>query len=82
LFRELPNIEKSFRMSKSDRQGRPACRRKRDSIGARLTIDGFGITLHSLRRGLVGYEVTRGCPGAGLDRYVPPDQAEWRFVRN
>ena len=37
-YHELWNIEKSFRMSKSDLQARPACHRKRDSIEAHLTI--------------------------------------------
>ena len=35
---ELWNIEKSFRMSKSDLQARPVYHRKRDSIEAHLTI--------------------------------------------
>ena len=43
LFRELSNIEKSFRMSKSDLQAQPVYQRERDSIGARLMIDGLGI---------------------------------------
>ena len=50
-------------MSKSGRQVRPAYHRERGSIGARRTIDGFGITLHSLRRGLLDYEVARWAPG-------------------
>jgi len=37
-YRELWNIEKSFRMSKSDLQARPIYHRKRDSIEAHLTI--------------------------------------------
>ena len=37
-YHELWNIEKSFRMSKSDLQARPVCHRKRDSIEAHLTI--------------------------------------------
>jgi Transposase DDE domain len=37
-YHELWNIEKSFRMSKSDLQARPICHRKRDSIEAHLTI--------------------------------------------
>jgi transposase len=35
---QLFQIEKSFRMAKSDLQARPACHRKRDSIEAHLTI--------------------------------------------
>ena len=35
---QLFEIERSFRMSKSDLQARPACHRKRDSIEAHLTI--------------------------------------------
>jgi hypothetical protein len=34
LFRELSNIEKSFRMSKSDLRAQPVYDRERDSIGA------------------------------------------------
>jgi hypothetical protein len=37
-YHELWNIEKSFRMSKSDLQARPIYHRKRDSIEAHLTI--------------------------------------------
>ena len=37
-YHELWNIEKSFRMSKSDLQARPIFHRKRDSIEAHLTI--------------------------------------------
>ena len=37
-YHELWNIEKSFRMSKSDLQARPVYHRKRDSIEAHLTI--------------------------------------------
>jgi hypothetical protein len=35
-YHELWNIEKSFRMSKSDLQARPVYHRKRDSIEAHL----------------------------------------------
>jgi hypothetical protein len=35
---QLFQIEKSFRMAKSDLQARPICHRKRDSIEAHLTI--------------------------------------------
>jgi hypothetical protein len=37
-YHELWNIEKSFRMSKSDLRARPIYHRKRDSIEAHLTI--------------------------------------------
>jgi transposase len=37
-YHELWNVEKSFRMSKSDLQARPIYHRKRDSIEAHLTI--------------------------------------------
>lgn len=37
-YHRLFEIEKSFRMSKSDLQARPIYRRKRDSIEAHLTI--------------------------------------------
>jgi hypothetical protein len=37
-YHRLFEIEKSFRMSKSDLQGRPVYHRKRDSIEAHLTI--------------------------------------------
>ena len=37
-YHELWNVEKSFRMSKSDLQARPVYHRKRDSIDAHLTI--------------------------------------------
>jgi Transposase DDE domain len=37
-YHELWNIEKSFRMAKSDLQARPVYHRKRDSIEAHLTI--------------------------------------------
>ena len=37
-YHELFQIEKSFRMSKSDLQARPVYHRKRDSIEAHLTI--------------------------------------------
>jgi hypothetical protein len=77
LFRELWNIEKSFRMSKSDLQAQPVCHRKRDSIGARLTIDGLVIALYTLRCGLNTDGLACWSPGGGLDRYVPPDNAEY-----
>jgi hypothetical protein len=37
-YHELRNVEKSFRMAKSDLQARPIYHRKRDSIEAHLTI--------------------------------------------
>ncbi len=37
-YHQLPQIEKSLRMSKSDLQARPVYHRKRDSIEAHLTI--------------------------------------------
>jgi transposase len=37
-YHQLFQIEKSFRMAKSDLQARPAYHRKRDSIEAHLTI--------------------------------------------
>ena len=37
-YHQLWNIEKSFRMSKSDLRARPIYHRKRDSIEAHLTI--------------------------------------------
>jgi transposase len=37
-YHELWNVEKSFRMSKSDLQARPIYHHKRDSIEAHLTI--------------------------------------------
>ena len=37
-YHELWNVEKSFRMAKSDLQARPVYHRKRDSIEAHLTI--------------------------------------------
>ena len=37
-YHELWNIEKSFRMAKSDLQARPTYHRKRDSIEAHLTV--------------------------------------------
>jgi hypothetical protein len=64
LFRELWNIEKSFRMSKSDLQAQSVRHRKRDSIGARLTIDGLGTALDTLRHGLNADEETRWSPGS------------------
>jgi hypothetical protein len=76
LFRELWNIEKGFRMSKSDLQAQPVCHRKRDSIGGRLMIDGLGITRYNQRYGLNADGMARWSPGAGLDRYLPPDKAE------
>jgi len=36
-------------MSKSDVQAQPVCHCKRDSIGARLMIDGLGIAWYTLR---------------------------------
>jgi hypothetical protein len=62
LFRELWNIEKSFRMSKSDLQAQPVCHRKRDSIGACLMIDGLGIAWYTLRYGLNADGITRWSP--------------------
>jgi len=37
-YRRLLEMHEPFRMSKSDLQARPACRRKRGAIEARLTI--------------------------------------------
>ena len=62
LFRELWNIEKSFRMSKSDRQAQPVYRRERDSIGARRMIDGFRIARYTLCYGLNADEIARWSP--------------------
>ena len=44
-------------MSKSDLQAQPVCHRKRDSIGARLMIDGLGIAPYTLRYGLNADEI-------------------------
>ena len=62
LFRELWNIEKSFRMSKSDRQAQPVYRRERDSIGARRMIDGFRIARYTLCYGMNADEMARWSP--------------------
>jgi hypothetical protein len=53
LFRQPWNIEKSSRGSKSDLQAQPVYRSKRGSIGGRLTIDGLGIALRTLRHFLL-----------------------------
>jgi len=63
LFRELPNIEKGLPHVQVRPPGLADYRCKRGSIGACLVIDGFGITLHSLRHGLVDYEVACWAPG-------------------
>jgi hypothetical protein len=57
FFRELSNIEKSFRMSKSDLRARPVCHRERDSIGARLMMDGLRIARYTLCYGLNADEI-------------------------
>jgi hypothetical protein len=62
LFRELWNIEKSFRMSKSDLQARPVCHRKRDLIGARLMLDGLAIAWYALGYGLNADEMALWLP--------------------
>jgi hypothetical protein len=62
LFRELWNIEKSFRMSKSDLQPQAVCHRERDSIRARLMIDGLRIARYTLCYGLNADEMARWSP--------------------
>jgi hypothetical protein len=57
LFRELSNIEKSFRMSKSDLHAQPVYHRERDSIGACPMIDGFRIARYTLCYGLNAGEI-------------------------
>jgi hypothetical protein len=68
LFRELSNIEKSFRMSKSDLQAQPLYQRERDSIGVRLGIDGLRIARYTLCYGLnarqTGYWLPRSWTGS------------------
>jgi hypothetical protein len=49
-------------MSKSDLEAQPVCHRKRDSIGARLMIDGLGIARYTLRYGLNADEMVRWSP--------------------
>ena len=62
LFRELSNIEKSFRMSKSDLRAQPVYHRERDSIGARLMMDGLRIARYTLCYGLNADEIARWSP--------------------
>jgi hypothetical protein len=64
LFRQLWNIEKRSRGSKSDLQAQPVYRSKRDSIGGRRTIDGLGIALHTLRHFMVTDKEARWSPGS------------------
>jgi hypothetical protein len=68
LFRELSNIEKSFRMSKSDLRAQPVYHRERDSIGPRLMMDGLRIARYTLCYGLnadeIGYWSPRSWTGS------------------
>jgi hypothetical protein len=64
LFRKLRDSEKSFPMSKSGLQAQPACRRKRDSIGTRLMLDGLGIARYTLCYGLNADEIGRWSPAS------------------
>jgi hypothetical protein len=62
LLRELSNIEKSSRMSKSDLQAQAECHRERDSIEDCPMIDGHGIARYTLCYGLNADEMARWSP--------------------
>jgi hypothetical protein len=67
LFRGLGSTEKSSFMSKSGIQALSACRRQRDSTGARLALDWLRVALYALLHGLNADAAARCHPGAGLD---------------
>jgi hypothetical protein len=54
-------------MSKSGIQAWSACRRKRDSTGARLALGWLGVALYALLHGLYADAAACRRPGAGLD---------------
>jgi hypothetical protein len=76
LLRELWNIEKGFRMSKSDLRAPPVCHRKRDSVRARLVIDRLAIAWYALRYGLNADEMAFRSPGSWTGSSRAADMAE------
>jgi transposase len=58
-YHELWNIEKSFRMSKSDLRARPIYHRKRDSIEAHLTIVFAALAVTRFIEGRTGWSIRK-----------------------
>ena len=58
-YHELWNIEKSFRMSKSDLRARPVYHRKRDSIEAHLTIVFAALAVTRFIGGRTGWSIRK-----------------------
>jgi len=58
-YHELWNIEKSFRMSKSDLRARPVYHRKRDSIEAHLTVVFAALTVTRLTENRTGWSIRK-----------------------
>jgi hypothetical protein len=58
-YHELWNIEKSFRMSKSDLRARPIYHRKRDSIEAHLTIVFAALAVTCFIEGRTGWSIRK-----------------------
>lgn len=58
-YRQLFNVEASFRMAKSDLKARPVFHRKRDSIEAHLTIVFTGLAISRRMERLTGLSIKR-----------------------
>jgi transposase len=58
-YHQLWNIEKSFRMSKSDLRARPIYHRKRDSIEAHLTIVFAALAVTRFIEGRTGWSIRK-----------------------
>jgi hypothetical protein len=69
-YHELWNIEKSFRMSKSDLRARPIYHRKRDSIEAHLTIVFAALAITRLIEARTGWSIRKFVPTARRYRVV------------
>lgn len=91
-YHQLWQIEKSFRMSKSDLAARPICHRQRDSIEAHLTVvfaalavachleAVTGTTLRQLVRGLRRYrtiDIQAGDHIITAEDPIPPNIGAW-----
>jgi transposase len=58
-YHQLWNVEKSFRMSKSDLQARPIYHRKRDSIEAHLTMVFAALAISRWIEAQTGWSIRR-----------------------
>lgn len=59
MYRRLLNIERSFRMAKSDLQARPIYARKHDSINAHLNIVMAALAISKMMENATGETIKR-----------------------